>query len=159
MLQMMYFSPKEGAKPFKEAMQDFVATYRNRTATTEDFKAVMERHLPPQADINGDHRLDWFFDEYVYGTEVPRYTITSEFSKQGDATIVKYKITQSSVSPQFAMTVPVYLEFENKSVKRVANVTLRGSTTAEGTANLGNLGPSNPTRLLLNYYHDVLSAN
>lgn len=158
MLEMMYFTPDQGGKPFRDAMHDFVATYRNRTATTEDFKTVMERHMPRQADVTRDHRLDWFFNEYVYGTEVPRYEVKAEFSKQGDATILKYKITQASVSPQFAMVVPVYLEFENKSVKRVANVIMHGSSTTEGTANLGNLG-ANPARLLLNYNHDVLSAN
>ncbi len=24
-------------------------------------------------DLRGNHRLDWFFDEWVYGTQVPRY--------------------------------------------------------------------------------------
>ena len=159
MLEMMYFTPKEGSKPFSDAMHDFVATYRNRSATTEDFKAVMERHMPHEADMTGDHRLDWFFDEWVYGTEVPRYSVTSEFSRQGDSTIMKYKITQASVSPRFVMVVPLYLEFENKSVRRIANVVLHGSTTNEGTVNLGNLGPLAATHLLLNHNHDVLSSN
>jgi len=31
-------------------------------------------------DLDGNGKLDWFFDEYVYGTEIPHYTISSEFT-------------------------------------------------------------------------------
>ena len=36
--------------------------------------------MPRGLDLNGNGNLDWFFDEYVYGTELPHYVISSEFS-------------------------------------------------------------------------------
>ena len=25
-------------------------------------------------DFDGNHKMDWFFNEYVYGTQLPSYT-------------------------------------------------------------------------------------
>ena len=73
MIRMMMWDRTNGDAAFKTAMRDFVDTYKNRIATTEDFKAAMERHMTPGMDATSDGRLDWFFNEYVYGTELPRY--------------------------------------------------------------------------------------
>ena len=62
MLEMLYWSPQQGDQPFKAAMHDFVSSFRNKPATTEDFKATMERNMPQWMDIYKNHRLDWFFD-------------------------------------------------------------------------------------------------
>ena len=95
-------------------MHDFVSSYQNKAATTEDFKAVMERDMPPWMDIDKNHKLDWFFNAYVYGTEVPKYTMTSTFEKKGEETTVHFTLTQSGVSSDFKMMVPVYIEFADK---------------------------------------------
>ena len=47
MIRMMMWSPKDGDARFKAAMHVFVNTYRLQAATTEDFKAVMEKHMGP----------------------------------------------------------------------------------------------------------------
>jgi len=57
------------------------------------------------------------------------------------------------------MVIPLYLEFENKSVQRVANAVMHGSSSFEGTVRLGKLGTLTPTHLVLNYNHDVLCAD
>ena len=54
-------------------MHDFVESHRDQPATTESFKAVAEKHMTKLMDIGKNGRLDWFFDEWVYGTQVPRY--------------------------------------------------------------------------------------
>ena len=122
-------------------MHDFVSsTYRNRSATTEDFKACMEKNMPPWMDIEQNHKLDWFFNAYVYGTEVPTYNVTSSFEKKGDETIVHFKLTQSGVSENFTMMVPLYIEFENKTVfplgAATMNLALTTSTRPSTSANL-----------------------
>jgi hypothetical protein len=156
MLEMLYWTPQYGEKPFELAMHDFVKSYQNKAATTEDFKAVMERNLPPWMDIEKNHKLDWFFDAYVYGTEIPKYTVTSEFTKNGDETTVHFKLTQAGVSDNFAMLVPVYIEFADKRVITLGHATIQGSRTVEQTINLGKL-TSQPTRIVANYNYDLLS--
>ena len=156
MLEMLFWSPQNGDALFKQAMHDFVNSYRNQPATTENFKTVMERNMPAWADLSGKHNLDWFFDAWVYGTEVPKYTVSSDFTKQGEDTIVHFKVTQSGVSDQFAMLVPVYIETEDKHGRFIGRTVLVGSKTVEKTANLGKLDFV-PKRIVVNYNFDLLS--
>lgn len=155
-LEMLFWTSKYGEAPFKTAMHDFVKTYQNKAATTEDFKAVMERDMPPWMDVEKNHKLDWFFNAYVYGTEVPRYAMTSTFEKKGDETTVHFALTQSGVSDDFTMMVPVYIEFADKRVVLLGHATMKGSRTVEQTVNLGKL-QSEPKRMVANYNFDLLS--
>jgi len=157
-LDRLFWTAKYKDEPFKQAMHDFVNTYRNRSATTEDFKACMEKNMPPWVDIEHNHKLDWFFNAYVYGTELPVYTVTSSFEKKGDDTIVHFKLSQTGVSEDFTMMVPVYIEFENKSVFRLGSGTMKGPHEIEQTVNLGKL-PNAPKRIVANYNYDLLSGN
>jgi len=156
MLEMLFWTSKYGEAPFKAAMHDFVKSYQNKAATTEDFKAVMERDMPPWMDVDKNHKLDWFFNAYVYGTEIPKYTMTSTFEKKGEETTVHFTLTQSGVSDDFTMMVPVYLEFADKRVVALGQATLKGSRSIEQTVNLGKL-PSEPKRMVANYNFDLLS--
>ena len=156
MLSSLFWTPQYKDEPFKKAMHDFVNTYRDRAATTEDFKAVMERDMPPWMDLDKNHKLDWFFDDYVYGTDIPKYTVMAEFTKNGDVTSAHMKLTQSGVSDDFKMLVPLYLELSDKRVVLIGRATIKGSGTVEQTLNLGKL-PSAPVKMVANYYNDVLS--
>jgi len=157
-LEMLYWSRQDGDKQFKQAMHDFVASYTNRPATTEDFKAVMERNLPPWLDLDGNHRLDWFFNAYVYGAAVPRYTVTYEFSQAGEDTMVHFKLQQSEVPDDFKMAVPLYLEFADKRVVFFGRVPMTGNSLVEKTVKLGKL-PSAAKSVQVNYYFDLLSES
>ena len=157
MLQMLYWTPKYKDEPFKIAMRDFLNTYRDKAATTEDFKASMEKNMPSWLNLDGNNRLDWFFNAYVYGTEIPSYTITSQIEKKGEETAVHFKLAQSGVSEDFTMRVPIYLEYENNRVVLLGNAKMKGSHEMEQTINLGKDGA--PKRVLVNYNYDILSAN
>jgi len=158
MLEMLYWTPQYKEEPFKKAMRDFVNTYRDKAATTEDFKAAMEKNMPPWLNLDGNNRLDWFFNAYVYGTEIPSYTISSQFEKKGEDTTVHMKLAQSGVSENFTMRVPIYLEFEDNRVVLIGGAKMKGSHELEQTLNLGKQATA-PKRLLVNYNYDILSAN
>jgi hypothetical protein len=158
MLEMMYWSPQQKEEPLKKSMHEFVNRYRNRAATTEQFKEAMERNMPPWMDIDGNKRLDWFFNAYVYGTALPHYEITTEFVKVAGEDAVHIKLTQSNVTDGFHMLVPVYIDMGNGNISRLFNETMKGNHTLDTTVKLGKL-PSQPKRLLLNYNYDVLSDN
>jgi aminopeptidase N len=155
MLEMMYWSRDAGDRQFKVAMHDFVNSYRNKAATTEDFKAVMERNLPAWADIDHNHKLDWFFNEYVYGTQIPKYTATSEVTRDGDDAVLHFKVSQSGVSDDFEMLMPIYLEFEDKHVAFLGRAKLTGSGTVDQTVKLGKVAGAK--RVVVNYNFDLLA--
>jgi aminopeptidase N len=157
MLEMMDWTPANGEVPFKNSMQQFVKDYAGKAATTEDWKASMEQTMPKSLDLRGDGKLDWFFDEYVYGTELPHYTVSADFTvDDAGVTSAHLKLAQSNVSKNFVMMVPLYLELKNGETERIANVVMHGDTTIDQTVRLGKL-PSPAKAMLLNYNADVLS--
>jgi aminopeptidase N len=158
MVRMMMWSPKDGDDRFKATMHEFVDTYRLRAATTEDFKAVVEKHMSPQMDLEGNHRMDWFFNQYVYGTDLPAYRFESQVTPNGDGTTALHvRLTQSGVPPSFRMLVPIYLEFTNAKFIRMGSVTITGTKTIDQTLQLPKM-PAPIKRALINYNYDVLST-
>ena len=148
-----------GDQNFKTAMQDFVKTYSGKAATTEDFKAMMEKHMTPEMDLENNHRLDWFFNEYVYGTALPTYKIAYTFEKDAAGDVVfGFKITQSGVDDKFRMLVPVYLELADGRTISLGRARLSGNTSVEQKVPIKGLKDA-PRRALVNYNDDVLASN
>jgi aminopeptidase N len=157
MIRMMMMDRKTGDLQFKAMMQDFVKTYANQAATTEDFKAIAEKHMTPEMDLDGNHRLDWFFNEYVYGTALPNYKLDYAFTDAPDGLQFKLKLSQSGVDQNFKMLVPIYLELNDGRILSLGRARLLGNTGLEQTVSLKGW-KEKPKRALLNYYNDVLAA-
>ena len=82
---MMYTSEDQD-KAFMAMMHEFVESHRDRPATTESFKADCRKaHDEADGSCDNNGRLDWFFDEWVYGTQVPRYHFEYQLSPQDRA--------------------------------------------------------------------------
>jgi aminopeptidase N len=160
-LQMVRFMlyDTSGGDPdarFKACMHDFTKTYANRIASTEDFKAILEKYMTQQMDIDKNHRMDWFFDEYVYGTEYPSYKFEHSFSNNADGDVVlNFKLTQSDVSKDFVMLMPIYLELANGKVARLGSAQVAGSTGVEQHVPIKGL-KEKPKKAMIAYYDDVL---
>jgi hypothetical protein len=75
---------KNKDKAFIDMMHDFVESHRDVSASTEDFKEVAEKHITKQMDLEHNGHLDWFFDEWVYGTDVPRYKFSYQLAPAAD---------------------------------------------------------------------------
>jgi hypothetical protein len=155
MIRMMMYTPKEKDARFKAMMHEFMQTYANRAATTEDFKSMVEKHMLPIMDLDGNRKMDWFFNEYVYGTALPSYKVDYSFGSAPDGTVtVDVKVTQSGVDDNFRMIVPVYLEMNDGGVIRLGQVSLNGNSFKEAKGI--KLSKEKPKRILLNYFDDVL---
>jgi hypothetical protein len=159
MIRMMLWDRKTGDQNFKEAMQDFVKTYSGKAATTEDFKAVMEKHMTQEMDLDGNHRLDWFFNEYVFGTALPAYKIDYTFGKDANGDVVfGFKVTQSGVDDKFRMLIPIYLELADGRTVNLGRAHLTGNSSVDQKVPLKGLKDA-PKRALVNYNDDVLASN
>jgi hypothetical protein len=158
MIRMMMYDRQTGDKNFKEMMHDYASTYSGRAATTEDFKAIVEKHLTPEMARVGGGKMDWFFDEYVYGTELPTYAMDSSFGRDSDGNVVlTFKVTQSNVSDSFRMLVPMYMELADGHVVSLGRATIIGNSSLDGKIPLKGLKDT-PHRAMLNYYDDVLAS-
>ncbi len=155
MIRMLMRDDKTGDQDFIAMMQDYVKTFMNRNATSENFREIVEKHMIPVLDVEGNHRLDWFYRNWVYGTDLPKYRLEYSIkpAEDGKATFTG-KLTQSEVSPGFVMRVPIYFDFDGHVI-RAGYATLKGDTTsAEMKINL----PKKPKRVMLNAFHDVLAS-
>jgi peptidase M1-like protein len=158
MVRMMMYDRQSGDKAFKEMMQDFVNTYRGKAATTEDFKATVEKHMTPDMDADGNRKMDWFFNEYVYGTQLPSYKLDYSFDAGADGTIVlSFNVAQSGVDDKFRMVVPVYLELDDGRIVFLGRVRLIGNSSVAPKVPLKGL-KAKPRRAIINYSDDVLAS-
>jgi len=157
MIRMMMHESRTGDAGFKGMMQDFVKTYAGKSATTEDFKAIVEKHMNTDMKSIGGGKMDWFFDDYVYATQLPTYQLTSSFetNPEGDGVLV-FKLTQSNVDEHIRMLVPIYIELADGSTVRLGRARIVGNTTVDQKIPLKGL-KDKPQRVLINYMEDVLS--
>jgi aminopeptidase N len=149
MIRMMMFDKGDAA--FQKMMRDFVQTHYNKDVSTEDFKRIVEKHMTPQMNIGGNARMDWFFDEYVYGTEMPSYKLDYQLN----GSTLSGRITQSGVSDKFRMLVPVYVDF-GKGWQKIGAAPIVGNSTFD----LPNIPlPQAPKRVALAAFNDVLALD
>ena len=158
MIRMMMHDNRTGDQRFKETMQDFVKTYSGKAATTEDFKAMIEKHMTREMDLEGNQKMDWFFNEYVYGTQLPSYKSDASFDIGADGDVVmSLKIAQSSVDEKFRMLVPIYLELADGNIYFLGRGRITGNNSIEEKVPLKGL-KTKPRRAVINYYDDVLAS-
>ncbi|HVL70246.1 MAG TPA: M1 family aminopeptidase [Vicinamibacterales bacterium] len=154
MLRMMMWNRDGGDAKFKAMLRDFIATHQNRPVTTEDFKDIVEKHMLPEMNLDGNNAMNWFFNQYVYGTDLPTYKVQQSVAAKDGQTVLSLKLTQAGVSDGFKMLVPLYVEMQDGRVVRLGSATMRGNTTIEQEIPLGQLPVK---RALINHNFDVLS--
>lgn len=155
MIRMMMLEKKDGDAKFQAMMRDFVKTNFNKGTTTEDFKAIVEKHITPKMDIDKNGSMDWFFNQWVYGKEVPAYKLEYDVKNAGGKYVLSGKITQSGVSDDFAMIVPLYLDFGAGWIS-AGSVTIVGNKSFD----LGNIElPKEPKKVAICALNDVLATS
>ena len=130
---------------FTAMMRDFYVTYQGKRASTEDFRRVAEKHVGID--------LGWFFDQWIYGTEIPTYRVAyrSDPAENGQYR-VKLKVRQENVSEDFQMYVPVTLDLGDNRMARV-RVKVRGAVSEIDLP----LMPSKPKAVRFNDLDGVLA--
>jgi len=153
MLRMLLIDPRasDPEARFRAMMREFTSKFDNGAASTEDFKAVAEKHMIPDMNLDKNGKLDWFFNQYVYGTGVPtydfQYTVT-------DAGAGKWKlsgtVSQSGVPAGWKDVLPFYLEV-NKNVYRVGTINVM-----QPVVKFEEILPFKPERVALCINEDTL---
>ena len=147
MLRMLMESPRDQSPDgaFISMMRDFVSTYAGKNASTQDFKQVVDKHF--------GQPMDWFFNEWVYGTAVPRYDFDYGLKDAGGGkTTLHVSLRQSEVTDDFMMPVPIYASI-NGITHRLGAIPVKGNTTLERDITL----PVHPDKVWMDEYHSVLS--
>jgi hypothetical protein len=130
---------------FIRMLHDFTTTYAGKNASTEDFRRIVEKHM--------GEPMDWFFNEWVYGTEIPHYRLSYQLKDAGGGkTAVEFSLAQSGVSEDFQMRVPFFVWTGGKP-RRLGLLVVRGTTPSTGSFTL----PLRPEKISLDEGHSLLA--
>ncbi|HET9528632.1 MAG TPA: M1 family aminopeptidase [Pyrinomonadaceae bacterium] len=132
MLHFMMSNPATGeGQPFFDMMTDFVERYRNQTASTDDFRTVVNEHFAktPIAQKYKMTNLNWLFRQAVYQSELPSYEMQYKIAPEGDGkVIVSGTITQKNAGENWVMVLPVKFGFGGKQ-EAMGTVIVQGPST------------------------------
>jgi len=110
MLHEMLRQPnaKDPDARFNALFHALVTKYAQKPLSTEQLQREVEAVMTPKMALEGGHSMDWFFEQYVRGTGIPRYKVefTSRRSDQGYQ--IRGKLYQSGVPRSFIAPVPLY---------------------------------------------------
>ena len=105
----------------KKMMKEFYETYRGKNASTSGFKKIVDKHFGED--------MSWFFNQYIYGTDIPRYNVAYKDEKTNEGkTIITLRIRQEEVSDDFKMYVPVKIVLDEEKVGRI-RIEVKGKET------------------------------
>jgi hypothetical protein len=138
---------------FKETMQDYCKTFDNQSASTEDFKTIVEKHMTRNMDLDGNRKMDWFFNQYVYGTGIPQYAFHATVSATPDGkSTIAGQLTRSGVPNDWKDVLPIYAHVGDKVV-RMGSIAATHSTEAINFVVAGKID-----RVSIDDYEDVLAT-
>jgi hypothetical protein len=154
MLRMMMMEPgaQDQDARFKSMMQDFAQTFDNKAASTEDFKAIAEKHMIPTMDLDGNHKLDWFFNQYVYGTGYAHYNFSANVQEASQGKwAISGAITRTGVPDGWQDAMPIYMHYQGKVIP------LGWLRVHENTAHFDATIPMKPDKITMNENDDILA--
>ena len=158
MLRMAMMDPtkQNPDEEFMAMMHDFVTTYSGKNPSTADFQHTVEKHITPELRIASDGKLNWFFDQWVRGTAIPRFASKLDVQPSTDG---KYRIsgtiTQSEVPDNFATVVPVYVVYDKGAFSKLGDMVVVGNSTKN--INIEVALAKRPKSVTINAMHDVLA--
>ena len=127
---------------FWELLQDFLEQNRGELVTTQDFITATETKLGGQ--------ITWFWDQWLYGSELPEVRWTHTVAQQGSEWVVTVDARQ--IGTAYQLPIPVYVELE-KGKRARAFLNLSGAT---GRAQVKV--PAKPRSVSLNDNYEVLAS-
>ncbi len=117
MLHFLFTNPATGeGQAFFDMMSDFVNRYRNKSASSDDFRAVANEHFAktPLARKYQLKDLDWFFSQWVYQTAFPSYRLEYQINDQADGSVLLTgTVYQDNTPDEWFMPLPLFLDFGN----------------------------------------------
>ena len=131
---------------FRDLMKAFARDHRAEAASTASFEEAVTRAF--------GEPMDWFFDQWVYGVDVPTYRpdlTVSRLIDQDDPFVLHGTIRQDDVPEGFRMPIPILVQFENRPpiVRRV----WVDSQSVDVEIPL----PAEPSGVTFNHHHGVLA--
>lgn len=146
MLRTLMTDPETGSDElFTGMMQSFYNTHLGGAATTLDFQRTVEETLGGS--------MQWFFDAWVHGSDVPTYTFSHRYEEMADGSVLAtVRVRQEHVPDDFRMIVPILIDFGEEG-DAIVRIDVSGPVTEVQLPLL----PRIPDRIELNPLESVLA--
>jgi hypothetical protein len=114
---------------FRALLQYVLTKYKYQPLSTLDFQRAVEKYMTPAMDIEGTHRMDWFFDDWVRGTGIPHYAVKFDVKAKAQGFMVSGVVEQKGVEDEFTAPVPLYAIHGVGRPEKLGVVTTSGPET------------------------------
>lgn len=135
---------KDKDRSFYRFLLELSSYVNNRSFTNADVQRIAEKYY--------GQKLDWFFNYWVYGRNIPNFNVTYNYVQEGNDWFVKGTIDAKGVDANFQMPVICRIEKQDGSSALTRQVVKGNSTTFQ----LGPY-PGKPKSFSFNEYFSVLS--
>lgn len=103
MLRNLFVVLQGSDEKFWELLQDFLEQHKGGFVTTEEFIDA--------AEIKLGGKIPWFWDQWLYGSELPHVRWSQTTEQQGQQWLVTVEARQEGTA--FSLPVPVYVELSD----------------------------------------------
>ncbi len=126
--------------------------YEGKDITTRDLQRAFEEALPASLRYEGRKSLEWFFDGWVNGADMPALALSEvKITSRGTTLAATGKIVQKHAHEGLVTSVPLYADRGGKPV-------LLGRVFADGTETSFRFNvPAGTKKILLDPYQTVLT--
>ena len=111
MLRMMLQDPaaKDPDARFRALLHALLEKHRFTSLSEGELRRELARVMTPPMDLESLHTMDWFFDQWVHATGIPRYSLDYKVSAGAKGYQVQGTLRQEGVPDTFLARVPIYL--------------------------------------------------
>ncbi|MBS1840790.1 MAG: hypothetical protein JSS69_04335 [Acidobacteria bacterium] len=93
---------------FQAFLKNLFVKYSYKGLSTEDLLHELNAVMTPAMDLDGNHTMEWFIEDWVRGVGIPHYYAEYAARRTERGFQVKGKLYQSRVPHGFVASVPIY---------------------------------------------------
>jgi aminopeptidase N len=141
-----------GDEPFFRVLRKLRERYEGKYINNRIVQQVFEEELPDSLRVDGRKSLDWFFDEWVNGTAIPKLEASDvKLAKSPGRNVISGKLLQKDAPPELVTSVPIY------GVSSGKNYVFLGRVFADGPESAFRVvAPAGITRIEVDPYLTIL---
>jgi len=110
MLRMMLQEPgaKDPDARFRGLLHSLLEKHRFGAFSEADLGRELARIMTPEMDLEAMHSMDWFFEQWVHATGIPRYSADFKVTQGAKGYAIQGMLRQAGVPETFLARVPLY---------------------------------------------------
>jgi hypothetical protein len=141
-----------GDEPFFRVLRKLRERYEGKYINNRIIQEAFEEELPQSLRFEGRKSLDWFFDEWVNGTAIPKLQASDvKVTRSPGKNVISGKLLQNDAPPELVTSVPIY------GVSSGKNYVYLGRVFADGPETTFRLiAPSGVTKIEVDPYLTIL---